>query len=149
MNTWAVWKIVVILVMSHKVIFLRMENSRFCKYDQSVKTMSYWSNMKAIWKYQYCICNFKKMVNGRIILKFCICKLNLWFLRYLKLIIYFSETRQSKPMPPMGCTPHLKMKLPHLKNTPSPLKSEAPFHEMIPRKNNSHGNRWPHSAVLS
>ena len=38
-------------------------------------------------------------------------------------------------MPPMGCTPHLKMKLPHLKNTPPPpLKSEAPFHEMIPRK---------------
>ena len=40
----------------------------------------------------------------------------------------------SKPMPQWG-TSHLKMKPPpHVKNNPSPLKSEAPSQEMIPRK---------------
>ena len=51
---------------------------------------------------------------------------------------FFRNVPPSKPMPSMGCTPHLKMTPSppsHLKNTSSlPLKSEAPFHEMIPRK---------------
>ena len=50
---------------------------------------------------------------------------------------FFPKRPPSKTMPSMGCTPHLKMPPPppsHLKNTSVPLKSEAPFHEMIPRK---------------
>ena len=35
--------------------------------------------------------------------------------------------------PPWGI-PHLKIKAPHLKNKPAPLKHETPFHEMIPKK---------------
>ena len=48
----------------------------------------------------------------------------------------------SKLMPlPMGHTPHLKMKpLPYEKQTP-PLKHEAPFHEMIPRKSTINNNK--------
>ena len=43
--------------------------------------------------------------------------------------------------PPMGHTPHLKMKpLPYEKQTP-PLKHEAPFHEMIPRKSTVNNNK--------
>ena len=36
---------------------------------------------------------------------------------------FFWKSPPSKPMPPMGCTPHLKMKLPHLKNTPPPIET--------------------------
>ena len=53
---------------------------------------------------------------------------------------FFLETPLSKPMPSMGCTPHLKIKPPHLKNKPNPLKREALFHEMIPRKSTINNN---------
>ena len=44
---------------------------------------------------------------------------------------------------PHGVLPHLQMKTP-LKNKPSPLRCEAPFHEMIPRKstNNNLKSSW-------
>ena len=45
------------------------------------------------------------------------------------------EKPPSKPMPPMGCTPHEKT-TPH----PLPLKRQAPFHEMIPRKSTINNN---------
>ena len=41
--------------------------------------------------------------------------------------------------PHMGYPPYLKMKPLHLKNNP-PLKREAPFHEMIPRKSTINNN---------
>ena len=41
--------------------------------------------------------------------------------------------------PPMGYPSYLKMKPLHLKNNP-PLKREAPFHEMIPRKSTINNN---------
>ena len=43
--------------------------------------------------------------------------------------------------PPMG-SPLLKNEAPHpnLKTTPPALKSEAPFHEMIPRKSKINNN---------
>ena len=47
----------------------------------------------------------------------------------------FFKNPPSKLMPPMGCTPFLKMKpSPSEKQPLPPLKCEAPFHEMIPRK---------------
>ena len=51
--------------------------------------------------------------------------------------VNFFETLPShiKLIPPHGASPHLKMKSSHLKNKPlPPLKREAPYHEMIPRK---------------
>ena len=55
---------------------------------------------------------------------------------------FFSKTPYQNQCHPMGCTPHLKLKPAHLKNKPpSPtLKSEAPFHEMIPRKSTINNN---------
>ena len=48
---------------------------------------------------------------------------------------FFEPLLPSKPMAPMGHTPHLKMKpLPIWKTTTPLLKRRAPFHEMIPRK---------------
>ena len=42
---------------------------------------------------------------------------------------------------PMGYTPHLKMKTPHLKNTPPPpIETWALFHEMIPWKSTINTN---------
>ena len=48
---------------------------------------------------------------------------------------FFSKPPHKNRCPPMGWgAAHLKMKPPHLKNTPlPPLKHEKPFHEMIPR----------------
>ena len=47
---------------------------------------------------------------------------------------FFQKPLPPKLKPPMWGTSHLRMKPPHLKNKPPPM--EAPFHEMIPRKNN-------------
>ena len=54
-------------------------------------------------------------------------------------ILRFFSNPPSKPMPSMGCPPHLKMKPPILKTFP-PLKREASFHEMIPRKSTINNN---------
>ena len=54
---------------------------------------------------------------------------------------FFSKTPPSKPMPPMGHTSHLKLEAPPSeKQPPPPMKSEAPFHEMIPRKSAINNN---------
>ena len=51
------------------------------------------------------------------------------------------STHQNRCSPPMGCTLHLKMKPTQLKNKlPPPLKREAPFHELIPRKSTINNN---------
>ena len=42
--------------------------------------------------------------------------------------------------PPWGVTPHLKMKPPPSEKQTPPLKREAPFHEMIPRKSTINNN---------
>ena len=48
---------------------------------------------------------------------------------------FFSRApSHSKSMPPMGRTPHLKMKPPQSEKQTPPLKREATFHEMVPRK---------------
>ena len=50
---------------------------------------------------------------------------------------FFQKKKPIKTDALMGCPPtplYLKMKPPHLRNK-LPLKSEAPFQEMIPRKN--------------
>ena len=50
------------------------------------------------------------------------------------LTIFFRNDPPSKLMPFMGCSPHLKMTPSTPAPPPLPLKSEASFHEMIPRK---------------
>ena len=53
----------------------------------------------------------------------------------------FFVTPLSKPMPHMGCPPFKLKPPPHLKNNPfPPLKHEALFHEMIPRKDTINNN---------
>ena len=51
-------------------------------------------------------------------------------------MIFFEPPLPSKLMSPMGHTPYLKMKPPPSEKKPPlpPLKHEAPFDEMIPRK---------------
>ena len=48
--------------------------------------------------------------------------------------------------PQWGVPPPLKNEVPQLKNNPLPLKSEAPFQEMIPKKihKNSTRTRFSH-----
>ena len=58
----------------------------------------------------------------------------------LTILRFFEPPPPSKPMPPMGHTPHLKMKLPLSEKQTLPLKREAPFHKMIPRKSTINNN---------
>ena len=53
---------------------------------------------------------------------------------------FFLKPPPSKSISPIGRTPHLNIKASHLKNNPPPLKREAPFHEMIPRKSTINSN---------
>ena len=55
-------------------------------------------------------------------------------------LTFLSKPPRSKPMPPHGAHPKLKNEAPHLKNTPTPLKREAPSHEMILRKSTINNN---------
>ena len=58
--------------------------------------------------------------------------------------VFFRKPSPSKPMSlPMGRTPYSKMKSHIWKTTPPappPLKRNAPFHEMIPRKSKINNN---------
>ena len=55
--------------------------------------------------------------------------------------IFFKKPFIKTDVPPRGAHLHLKMKPPHLKKHPfPPLKREAPFHEMIPRKSTINNN---------
>ena len=109
--------------------------------------------------------NFSKMIEtNKSVFTFWLgnCMMNVLYPALLKSFVFSISSRDMKTqpwaLPPilqffskkkphqnqcslMGCTPHLKMKPPPSEKQPShPLKCEAPFHEIIPRKSTINNN---------